>query len=96
MNIKFCHTSFPPEHSMHAKDTAFEKNFEISSNTHMRNKSVVFCLECSFSAYKYVYLGTNKKYKLLALDINVHNLQIRMESFKSSGGACDGMDVAVM
>ena len=63
MDIKFCHTSYPPEISINAKDTAFERALESAQNTQMRNKSVGFILECSFRMYKSVHLHTNTKNK---------------------------------
>ena len=60
MDIKFCHISCPWELSINAKDTPFERALKSAQNTYMRNKSVGFGLECSFLAYKSVFLDISK------------------------------------
>ena len=57
---KVFHSIYPQELSIYAKDMAFERALKSAQNAHMRTKSVVFCPECSFLAYKHVYLYTNK------------------------------------
>ena len=56
MDIKFCHTTYPSKLSTYEKDMAFERALKSVRNTHMRNKSNVFHLECSFLANKSVHL----------------------------------------
>ena len=58
MDIKFCHTPYPQELSIYAKDMAVRRALQLEQNTHMRNKLVVFLFLNAVSLRTNLFIST--------------------------------------